>query len=221
MWTSRSRTPLDHVRGHLRDHVVDANFPARRACEVEQVHRAIDPRADRPHAELGASRREDDRRSLPGVCRQREGEPCRARDLIGGSRSVAGDGGRERPVGEDFEPRTVEICHLARVSVVGEATRKTDRRFGFDEKATVVLVATERNLSTSIPRGENAGVTVKHGPIVRELRNLGPYSKASAFYLDMCSRLQDAPACDAAKRLGATIPPTVKPRARPKPAPKP
>jgi hypothetical protein len=44
------------------------------------------------------------------------------------------------------------------------------------ERATVFLAATEPGLSTVVPRGENAGRTLKHGPIVRELRNLGPIS---------------------------------------------
>jgi hypothetical protein len=45
-----------------------------------------------------------------------------------------------------------------------------------EEKAVVFLAIADRNLSTSVPRGENAGQTLKHGPVVRELRTIGAFS---------------------------------------------
>jgi len=47
---------------------------------------------------------------------------------------------------------------------------------GGDERADVLLAITDRNLSTVVPRGENAGRTLRHGPIVREMRALGVFS---------------------------------------------
>ena len=44
------------------------------------------------------------------------------------------------------------------------------------ERADVLFAVADRNLVTAVPRGENAGRTLKHGPIVRELRNLGVFS---------------------------------------------
>ncbi len=43
--------------------------------------------------------------------------------------------------------------------------------------------------------------------------------KAKEHYLRICTQRMDAPSCDSAKRLGATVPPTVKPIPRPIPKP--
>lgn len=45
--------------------------------------------------------------------------------------------------------------------------------------ATVLLAITERGLSTRVRRGENAGQTLHHGPVVRALRPLGVVPGAS------------------------------------------
>src|SRR5258708_24212818 len=39
--------------------------------------------------------------------------------------------------------------------------------------------------------------------------------KAKAHYLQLCTNRYDAPSCDTAKQMGATIPDTVKPHPRP------
>lgn len=39
--------------------------------------------------------------------------------------------------------------------------------------AEVLLVITENNLSTNVPRGENAGRTLRHAGVVRQLSLLG------------------------------------------------
>jgi hypothetical protein len=56
-----------------------------------------------------------------------------------------------------------------RVAVnVTEVPRGTD-----DDPAEVWLAVTEGNLSTRVERGENAGRTLAHAPVVRTLRRLG------------------------------------------------
>jgi hypothetical protein len=49
-----------------------------------------------------------------------------------------------------------------------------------DEPTNVIVAVADRNLSSVVSRGENAGKTLHHGPIVREMRNLGAYT-GSAF----------------------------------------
>jgi hypothetical protein len=44
---------------------------------------------------------------------------------------------------------------------------------GAPDGAEVLLAITETGLSTSVPRGENAGRTLEHGPVVRALRRVG------------------------------------------------
>lgn len=44
------------------------------------------------------------------------------------------------------------------------------------ERSDVILAIADRHLVTAVPRGENAGRTLRHGPIVRELRILGGFS---------------------------------------------
>ena len=44
---------------------------------------------------------------------------------------------------------------------------------GADDRAEVWLAITERGLSTDVPRGENAGRHLRHGPVVRELAQVG------------------------------------------------
>lgn len=45
--------------------------------------------------------------------------------------------------------------------------------------AEVWLAVTESDLLTAIPRGENAGRTVAHAPVVRSLKRLGPVSQGA------------------------------------------
>jgi hypothetical protein len=46
---------------------------------------------------------------------------------------------------------------------------------GSKAKLGLWLAVTERGLATTIPRGENAGLTVKHGPVVRALSRIGTF----------------------------------------------
>lgn len=48
------------------------------------------------------------------------------------------------------------------------------------ESAEVLLALTESGLRTAVPRGENAGRTIGHGPVVRALRRLGPIAADAA-----------------------------------------
>ncbi|PJJ48107.1 DUF1223 domain-containing protein [Hymenobacter chitinivorans] len=47
--------------------------------------------------------------------------------------------------------------------------------------ASVLLAITETGLSTQVGRGENAGSLLRHAPVVRELRSLGPVRPDGTF----------------------------------------
>lgn len=89
--------------------------------------------------------------------------------------------GRIEMVGSDKEGILDAITEAAkqpkaRVSLVldGETIRVTVSELPQPRVDTEVLFAlTEEGLSTSVPRGENAGVTVVHAPIARSMEKLG------------------------------------------------
>lgn len=92
--------------------------------------------------------------------------------------------GRIERVGSDKEGILEAITEAAkqpkaRVSLVldGETVRVTVSELPRPRVDTEVLFAlTEEGLSTSVPRGENAGVTVVHAPIARSMEKLGVLS---------------------------------------------
>ncbi|HVY48548.1 MAG TPA: DUF1223 domain-containing protein [Minicystis sp.] len=49
---------------------------------------------------------------------------------------------------------------------------------GAADGAEALFALTEAELATAVPRGENAGATLQHGPVVRELVRLGPTGAA-------------------------------------------
>jgi hypothetical protein len=69
----------------------------------------------------------------------------------------------------------------AKVDLVRHGDRVTVNVAGLAaaDPADVLLAVTEDGLSTAVPRGENAGATLAHGPVVRELKSLGTTSGAS------------------------------------------
>jgi hypothetical protein len=60
-----------------------------------------------------------------------------------------------------------------RVSVTVGALPETS------EMASVWLAITEQGLHTAVPRGENAGSTLTHGPVVRRLKKLGTIARGT------------------------------------------
>jgi hypothetical protein len=79
-----------------------------------------------------------------------------ARDTIAEAARVPGVPVQLGRRGDDLE---------IQVGVIGDARAGTT--------ATVWLALTEDGLSTRVPRGENAGATLAHGPVVRDLRSVG------------------------------------------------
>ncbi len=67
------------------------------------------------------------------------------------------------------------LAEKAKVTVAIDAAGMTATigRLPHGKSGTALLALTERGLSTAVRRGENAGRTVEHGPVVRRLVELG------------------------------------------------
>jgi hypothetical protein len=91
--------------------------------------------------------------------------------VIDGQRELVGSRGR------DAEDAIGEAARLqkARVAVTRSGDKVSVTVEGLPsggETVDVMLAVTEAGLSTRVPAGENAGTTVVHGPVVRELRRV-------------------------------------------------
>lgn len=112
----------------------------------------------------------------------RQGEYARAmsRDgvytpqaVIDGTDEVVGS--RRRALAERVQAATRRPAAQVALSRVGGRVRVAVSGLppGADASAEVWLAITERSLATDVPRGENAGRHLAHGPVVRQLQRLG------------------------------------------------
>jgi len=94
--------------------------------------------------------------------------------VVDGQRELVGSRGR------DAEDAIGEAARAQKAKVV--VTRSGDKVSvaveglpvgGSGDAVDVMLAVTESGLSTRVPAGENAGTTVVHGPVVREMRRVG------------------------------------------------
>ena len=87
-------------------------------------------------------------------------------DRPGARRAITAAAARPHPAGVHLTPRAgrleIEVAHA-------------------NPGDLVVLALTELQLTTRVPRGENAGRTLQHGPVVRVLKQLGVADSSGAF----------------------------------------
>lgn len=86
--------------------------------------------------------------------------------------------GRDEFVGSNAAAARLAIERAGRAPHVAVKLARAGDEIAIDvpsigEPTRVVLATTERGLSTHVTRGENAGETLAHGPVVRTLRALG------------------------------------------------
>jgi hypothetical protein len=95
------------------------------------------------------------------------------------------DGGEEMigsrsPAIADAIARASQKPHLkVEMSRTGDSVVVRAPAFTGDDRAEMLFAIVERGHTTAVPRGENAGRTLRHGPVVRELRSLGMLGPSS------------------------------------------